>query len=178
MATSATGIDRTARPMIARGFTLIEILVVVVILAVLAGALTLAVNGVGGERRLAAQSEQMQALLGYACEQAELTGRSIGISLSASAYRFSNLERGNWIPFGPGELRTRPWLEGTSALLTRDGRIVQIAGEFPEKPQLVCFSSGEMTPFRLDMGLADLTTTYRLDGQPDGDVTLASVRAR
>ena len=134
--------------MSARGFTLIEILVVVVILAVLAGALTLAMNGVGGERRLAAQSEQVQALLGYACEQAELTDRSIGLSFKTNGYRFSNLDRGNWIPFGPGELRLRSWLEGTSALLTRDGRIVQIAGDFPEKPQLVCFSSGEMTPFR------------------------------
>ena len=76
-----------------RGFTLIEILVVVVILAVVAGAVTFAVGGIGGERQLAHQAEQTQALIGYACEQAELTGHSIGVGVSTQGYRFSQLDR-------------------------------------------------------------------------------------
>ncbi|MEP6483471.1 MAG: type II secretion system minor pseudopilin GspH [Rudaea sp.] len=161
-----------------RGFTLIELLVVVVIVAVMAGALTLAIGGVGGERKLAYQAEQTQALIRYACEQAELTGRSIGLSLKRDGYRFSQFERQDWVAFGPGELRARNWLDTTNAFLSRDGRRVTIAPDYPEKPQLVCFSSGELTPFVLDMTLSDLPIRYRLDGQPDGDIKIASIDDR
>ena len=158
-----------------RGFTLIEILVVVVILGVLAAALTLAVGVGGGERQLARQAEQVQALVGYACEQAELTGREIGLSINTSGYRFSHLERDDWQAFRDGELRPRVWIANTGATLSRDGHAVEITTSFPDKPQLLCFSSGELTPFGLDMGLPDLVQRYRLDGQPDGTVVLAAL---
>lgn len=157
------------------GFTLIEILVVVVILGVLAAALTLAVGVGGGERQLARQAEQIQALVGYACEQAELTGREIGVSMNTTGYRFSRLERDNWQAFREGELRPRAWIANGGALLSRDGHGVEIVAQFPDKPQLLCFSSGELTPFRLDLNLPEATQLYRLDGQPDGTVTLAAV---
>ena len=80
------------------GFTLIELLVVVVIIAVIAAALTLSIGGAAGERQLAHQAEQSQALIGYACEQAELTGRTIGLSFNTDGYRFSQLERDDWTP--------------------------------------------------------------------------------
>lgn len=160
-----------------RGFTLIEILVVVVILAVLAAAVTLAVGAVGGERQLAREAEQVRALLGYACEQAELGGRDVGISLDTGGYRFSIANRDDWLPAQAGELRARAWLAGTAPMLTRDGRTVAVNERMPEKPQLVCFSSGELTPFRLDLALADLPRHYRLDGQPDGDIKLSAVEA-
>jgi general secretion pathway protein H len=160
------------------GFTLIEILVVVVILGVLAAALTLAVGVGGGERQLQRQAEQVQALLGYACEQAELSGREIGVSMNTSGYRFSRLERDNWTAFREGELRPRAWLANSSAALSRDGQRVEIALQFPEKPQLLCFSSGELTAFELEFRLLENSTRYRLDGSPDGAVTLAVVSAR
>jgi general secretion pathway protein H len=160
------------------GFTLIEILVVIVILAVVAGAVTFAIGGVGGERQLAHQAEQTQALVGYACEQAELTGHSIGIGVSTQGYRFSQLDHENWVPFELGALRTRKWLDTTRSALSRDGRPLDVNSEYPEKPQVVCFSSGEMTPFRLELGLSDLRVTYRLDGQPDGDIKLVTIDAR
>ena len=160
------------------GFTLVEILVVIVILAVVAGAVTFAIGGVGGERQLAHQAEQTQALVGYACEQAELTGHSIGVGLSTQGYRFSQLDHENWVPFELGELRTRKWLATMRSALSRDGRPLDVDSQYPEKPQVVCFSSGEMTPFRLELGLSDLSVTYRLDGQPDGDIKLVTIDAR
>jgi general secretion pathway protein H len=160
------------------GFTLIELLVVVVIVGVVAAALTLSIGAAGGERQLAHQAEQAQALIGYACEQAELTGRTIGLSFDTDGYRFSELERTDWMPMRTTELRERSWLGGTSSKLTRDDHAVQITAAYPDKPQLVCFSSGELTAFRLELALADLPVVYRLDGQPDGDVKITAVNTR
>jgi len=159
------------------GFSLIEILVVTVILAVTAVAVTLAVGGAGGERQLARDAERLRALIGYACEQAELSGRQIGLSIDHDGYRFSRGERADWLPERDGELRPRKWSVSADALLTRDGQRVDVAA-FPEKPQLVCFSSGELTAFRLDLALPDSTTRYRLDGRANGDVAGSIVDAR
>jgi general secretion pathway protein H len=165
-------------PRVRRGFTLIELLVVVVILAVLVGAVTLAVGSVGGERQLARQAEQVRALFGYACEQAELSGRDIGITLDARGYRFSVANRDEWIAAQASELRARPWLPGTVPTLTRDDQRVRAAEKDSGKPHLVCFSSGELTPFRLELALADIGKRYRIDGQPDGEIELSAVETR
>jgi len=157
---------------LAGGFTLIEILVVVVILAVVAVAVTLSTGAIGGSRRLAHEAARMRALVSYACEQAELTGREIGVSLNTDGYRFSRLDRSDWQPIASDELRPRHWLKGTSVALTRDGHPVTVASDFPDKPQLVCFSSGELTAFRIVVGLTGVAARYRIDGRPDGTAVL------
>lgn len=165
-------------PPTSRGFSLIEILVVIVILAVLAGAVSLALAGAGGERMLAREAERAQALLAYACEQAELGGRTIGISLSKHGYRFSRTEQEVWLPYKDGELRARHWPPPLAAALRRDDVPVQLGEDFPEKPQLLCFASGELTPFRLDLGWAEVERHYRLDAHADGAVELAAIDLR
>jgi len=172
------GCMRIANPCPVRGFTLIEILVVVVIFAVLAGAVTLAVGGVGGERQLGRQAEQVRALFGYACEQAELSGRDLGITLDTHGYRFSVAAGNDWIAAQANELRPRQWLAGTAPTLSRDDQSIAVVEKAPDKPQLVCFSSGELTPFRLELALADLSKRYRIDGQPDGDIKLSTLESR
>jgi len=160
-----------------RGFTLIEVLVVVVILAVLASALVLSTAS-SGERRLEREAEKLRALVAYACEQAELRGREIGVSLNSGGYRFSEFDRDAWVGFSDGELRPRTWLAGTDAMLSRDGHTVEVAAQFPDKPQLLCFSSGELTPFRLELALGEIAVRYRLDGDPGGAVALTTLSDR
>ncbi|MEO7432885.1 MAG: type II secretion system minor pseudopilin GspH [Dokdonella sp.] len=156
------------------GFTLIELLVVVVIAGVLAAALVIAI-GSSSERQLANASDRFQALVGHACNQAELTGREIGVVMSASGYAFSRLDRDEWRTFGnDGELRARTWPAGLRIALTNADRTVALATPGHDMPQLVCFSSGEMTPFALELGLGDAAVRYRIDGKDDG--TLKSKR--
>jgi general secretion pathway protein H len=166
------------QPSLPSGFSLIEILVVTAILAVTAVAVTLAVGGAGGERQLARDAERLRALIGYACEHAELSGRQIGLSLDHDGYRFSSSDRADWLPERDGELRPRKWSVNADAVLTRDGQRVDIGAGFPDKPQLVCFSSGELTAFRLELALPDSTTRYRLDARADGDVAASIVDDR
>ena len=162
-------------PRASRGFTLIEILVVMVILAVLCGAVSLAIAGAGGQRVLAREAERAQTLIAYACERAELSGRDIGLSFAQSGYRFSRFEHEVWTSYRGEELRPRNWPENLSAVLTRDGQRIVLAAQFPDKPQLLCYASGELTPFQMELALPDLARRYRLDGAADGQVALAAV---
>ncbi|WP_165371653.1 type II secretion system minor pseudopilin GspH [Pseudolysobacter antarcticus] len=160
----------------ATGFTLIELLVVVVIVAVLAAALTLSIGSAGGARQLEHEAEKLQALLTHACEQAELGGREIGLSFAKDGYGFSRFEGDLWRPLklGNEELRRRHW-NGIIPSLQRNGTRISVLTDLPDKPQLVCFSSGEITPFELDLGFGELDVYYKLTGQPNGALKLAMV---
>jgi len=160
------------------GFTLIEILVGMVIVAILATTITIAIGTSGGARQLQREAERFQALITYACEQAELSGQSIGISLTGEGYRFSQLERETWQPLTESILRKRTWLRGIQPKLSNDNGIIELTESFSEKPQLVCFSSGELTPFQLNLLLADSDVHYRLQGDIDGMVSLKNEEIR
>ena len=160
------------------GFSLIEILVVVVILAVTAVAVTLAIGGAGGERQLERDAERLRALIAYACERAEVSGREIGVGLDRDGYRFVSSSHVDWLPEKDDELRPRKWSVPADVDLSRGGQRVDIGDDFPEKPQLVCFSSGELTAFVLDLALPQSTARYRIEGRPDGSVDERVVESR
>ncbi|MEO8671297.1 MAG: type II secretion system minor pseudopilin GspH [Tahibacter sp.] len=157
---------------VAKGFTLIEVLVVVVILAVLAAAVSMSLAGGGGERQLEREAQRIEALLRYVCERAEISGRQIGVSFDPEGYFFSETEPDGWHAIKDGELRRRRWNAAMMVALSRDGIRVDTSISSPEQPQLACFSSGELTPFRLDLSAAELPSSYRIDGSPDGALTL------
>jgi general secretion pathway protein H len=154
----------------AYGFTLIEILVVVVILAVLAAAVSIALSGAGGERQLEREAERLEALLGYACEHAEIGGRAVGFSVLRGGYVFSEQQGEIWNSFEQGELRVRDWPAAVRAELSRDGLRIETGTEPPPVPPVVCFASGELTPFRLELALPDLALRWRLEVQANGQL--------
>jgi general secretion pathway protein H len=159
-----------------RGFSLIEIIVVVVIVAVLALAVTLSMGG-GAERHLSREAERFQTLVGQACAQAELSGREIGILVDGGGYSFELLTATGWQDFpSEGPLRARQWIEGIGADLTRAGRRVDLAAKPDAAPQLVCFSSGELTPFALTLALGD-APHVRVSGAEDATLKTERVGA-
>ncbi|MGA9422909.1 MAG: type II secretion system minor pseudopilin GspH [Rhodanobacteraceae bacterium] len=171
-----TGARRTHR---IGGFTLIEILVVLVIMAVLALAVTLAVGG-SSERELHHQAGRFEALVALALEQAQLSGREIGVVLTSRGYAFRVLDGDTWqaAPTS-GEMRPRDWVQGLRVELVREGRPVAL-GLAAERatPQLVCFSSGELTAFTLTIALGDTPARYRVQGREDGTLKLDRVALR
>ena len=115
----------------ARGFTLIEMLVTVVILAVLASVLVLSVGAGDEEQRLRREVERLQARIVYACERAELTGREVGLHLRAGGYAFSAMQGEGWrfIEDDPALKRTQL---ATSITLSADDEA--LVESFAEQP--------------------------------------------
>ncbi len=161
------------------GFTLIEILVVVVIVAVLALAVTISLATAGGERQLVRESERLQALIAHACNQAELSGREIGVRISRNGYAFALLGFDGWMASDQqDELRPRTWLPGLEFALYRDGSEMRLAEDESQSPQIVCFSSGELSPFVLRLALGDAAKRYEVRGKADGRIDVEPVELR
>jgi general secretion pathway protein H len=161
------------------GFTLIELLVVMVIIGVLVAALTLAVGNAGGERTLSDEADRFQALLGQACADAELGGREIGAVISGDGFAFRRLDGAEWKDLDKDQaLRARHWTGGMRVEMTRDGRVLDLAAPGHDAPQLVCFSSGELTPFSLVLALGDGAVRYQVKGSDDGSLKTSRIDVR
>jgi type II secretion system protein H len=80
-------------PARSRGFTLVEILIVVVIIAVVAAGVVLSVNLTGRDRELEKESDRLLGLVNYAREQAELQTRDYGVLFHDDGYQFVTYDR-------------------------------------------------------------------------------------
>ncbi|MBK6727480.1 MAG: type II secretion system minor pseudopilin GspH [Xanthomonadales bacterium] len=152
-----------------RGFTLIEVLVTVVILAVLASVLVLSVGAGDEEQRLQRESERLQARIVYACERAELTGRELGLHLRRGGYAFSTPYGEQWRFIEDDKALQRASLPKAITLAAGDE---ELATSFIEKPQFLCFASGEATPMQIEFAAGAGATRWRIDIALDGRTRL------
>ncbi|MFK8010848.1 MAG: type II secretion system minor pseudopilin GspH [Marinicellaceae bacterium] len=132
------------------GFTLIEILVVVVIVSILSvlGVQMIASGSV--ERTLQQQGRMLQASIEYSCDQATLQNIPYGIKFYQSGYVFSQFVNQEWLDVQENEvLFPKEISEGLLLALRIDGASVILPEEEAEIPQILCDSSGKISPFEL-----------------------------
>lgn len=109
------------------GFTLIEILVVVVIIGIISATVLLSVNLTGRDRELEKESDRLLSLVNYAREQAELQTREYGVIFHDDSYQFVayDARRGLWRQVYEDEvLRLRRLPDGLDFKLVVDARPV------------------------------------------------------
>lgn len=155
----------------ARGFTLIEILVVVVIIATIVGTVVLSMGLVGDDRELETERNRLASLIDVAQDEAMMQGREFGLEFMRSSYRFVEFDplTFQWAEVPYDELfRLRYLPEGMEFdLYVEDKRIVldldpQQFSDPEEKadmnsddndyaPHVFVFSSGESTPFEIHL---------------------------
>jgi general secretion pathway protein H len=165
------------------GFTLMEILVVVVIIGVIVSAVTLSFGVLGGDRQAEDESRRFWALLQQAREDAELQGADLAVYVATSSYEFLRLDpRLNvWVQiqadtmYAPRELpeglRFRIWLE-TREIVLKPNLPDRSDKDENEKqpPQIMVMSSGEIMPFQLQIERDSAEALWRVVGQPDNDL--------
>jgi general secretion pathway protein H len=141
----------------AGGFTLVEILVVVVIIGILSAGLLLSVSLTGRDRDLEKESDRFYSLLNYAREQSELQTREYGVIVQDDSYEFVSYDvhRGIWRSlFEDDVLRLRKLPYGLDFKLKIDTRPVVLkkpADAKDKTPQMLIFSSGDLNQFEVTL---------------------------
>ena len=163
-----------------RGFTLVEILVVVMIVAIVTSVAVLSLGIVGDDRELRDEGRRLASLIEVAMDESMLQGREYGIEFMVDAYRFVEFDTlsNRWGEiFGDETLRMRRLPEGAEFDLFVDDQRVELEFE-PSRlqtdedrndedrndegnepaddvdnyaPHLLIFSSGDLTPFELHL---------------------------
>lgn len=152
--------ERTASGAIrARGFTLIEIMVVLVIVGVMLSLFTLSM-GAFTEEDEREHVRRLEALLDLAADEASIQGREIGLRFFQHGYEFSVRQRvedneGNvfwaWFPEQDDNyLRPRDLGEELTVELELDGKDITLPYEADPKkeylPQIYLLSAGGVDP--------------------------------
>ncbi len=138
-----------------RGFTLIEILVVVLIIGVISAGVLLSVSLTGRDNELEKESNRLLTLVNYAREQAELQTRDYGLLLQEDGYEFVAYDerRGGWRNvFEDDALRVRKLPDGLDLKLIVEGRPVVLRRPSDAKdktPQVMIFANGDLTSFEI-----------------------------
>jgi general secretion pathway protein H len=168
-----------------RGFTLIEILVVVVIMAIVISLAVLSINVTGRDRQLDEESRRIEGLLGMLHDRALIEGRDFGLRIEPTAYEFVVFEtrRSRWIALDQErEFRRRDLPKGLSFQLELDSRQVVLkpidphlsSDTPPPAPQVAIAASGESTPFRLTLLRVDTQARAAVSSDSLGKTTRES----
>src|ERR1700724_4874525 len=115
---------RCAHPATA-GFTLIEILIVVLIIGVISAAMLLSFTLTGRDPELEKESDRLLALFTYVREQAELQTREYGALFQDDGYEFLtyDMRRAAWRSVFEGDaLSARKVPDGLGGKPTAEGR--------------------------------------------------------
>jgi len=145
-----------------KGFTLVEILVVLVIIAVVISITVLSIGVTGRDTQIDDETRRIGALVDLLHERALLEGRDFGLRIEPTAYEFVVYDerRDLWLTFDQErEFRHRDLPKGLSFQLELDSQVVVLKAidsglsndTPPPRPQVAIAASGDETPFRLTL---------------------------
>ena len=157
----------------AAGFTLIEILVVLVIIAVLTTLAVMSVSVLGRDRELDSEGDRYTDVAAAGTEQSQLEGREFGIWFAANRYQVLA-----WVP------QHRRWEDlpddrlyeqhdlppGVTARLEIEGKQIVFLEKpnQPRVPQVMLYSSGDVSPYRLMLNREGSDQPWTVEAKPDG----------
>ena len=186
MPTSATGtsskhLRRIPAARRASGFTLLEVLVVVIIISIITTMAVISVNVLGGDHEMQQEAERLQAILMQTREDATLQSRDIGLRLDESGYEFLEFEgrMGLWREVVDDPLlRPRSLPAGLRLSLRLEDRNVQMKPRQPAterepiQPQVILQASGDLVPFDIVFARDGTDELRRVSGTLEGRIEL------
>lgn len=174
------------------GFTLVELIVVIVIIGVMVGMSTLALTGRDQTDGIRRDADRLRAVVSLLQDEAIIQSREYGLQTFDKGYRFFIMDdEQRWIPLTEDKtFRPFTFSLGVSATLVVDGVITPISRlderGFPEvkipaegetadansAPSIYVLSSGEMSQFEIQLVSEYSNINYKLAGNLLGQLTL------
>lgn len=172
------------------GFTLLELLVVIVIVSILFTYTTLAIRSNSPEDLIKEEAFRLERLIQLAMEETILRGEEYGLEVYVDGYRFLRLYEGQWQPLTAdkilrarelaSEIELEMHIEESKIFI--DSVLDPLADkeadldDIPEdekkakvKPQIYLLSSGEIDPeFDIRFYIPGVETSYIVKGLFDG----------
>jgi len=157
------------------GFTLLELLVVVTIIGIFLGVAMLSTDLVNFDRKMEREMGRLDTLLRFASEEGLMESHDFGVEFFTDGYRFFVLDQnaGSWRALADDdvlgvrqldsdmmfELRIEDRIVDLEALSDIQASAMQDSSDAENAdpgiaqptPQVVIFSSGELTPFDLEV---------------------------
>jgi general secretion pathway protein H len=187
MPTSATGTSNSARRGYPRGvsrssgFTLLEVLVVIVIIGIITSMAMVSTRVLGGDHEMDQEARRLVAVLTQAREDAMLEGRDVGVRVDARGYDFMHyegrVEQWELVSDDP-LLRERTLPDGLEASLILESRVVRLpvraapTERDPPLPQVVLMASGDLVPFEVRLERAGTKEIRAVVGNAEGKLEI------
>ncbi|MBX6421015.1 MAG: type II secretion system minor pseudopilin GspH [Nevskia sp.] len=168
------------------GFTLIEVMVVTIIIALLATLVTLSIGNRDLDERMTLEAQRLEQLLKLAQDEAALKGIAIGVRFDADGYRFLAMDdKRQWDDYDKeGVLRPRRLPAPLYLVLQVEGQPVPApdaqkppsasgppnaggAATTPA-PQVLILPGGESTAFAVELRAPGDSLYYRLESDDLG----------
>ena len=172
-----------------RGFTLIEILVVVIIIATVSSIALLSMNLVGDDRDLDTERKRLAALLEVVQDEAAMQGREFGLELLQTGYRFveydpltaqwgevlgDDLYRLRQLPEG---IELELYVEDKRIMLENDPQVFENSDDDTMRtgiedytPHLLLSASGEITAYEIRLRRFDSDQELVMRGDILGEI--------
>ncbi len=152
-----SGARRTA------GFTLIEILVVVLVVSILMGVVVASFTGADREQALRGYAERLALRIEMARDKSLQANREWGFYVDENGVRFAEFDEINaeWIPRGERPFSAESFdseLEIEVDVEDFDFLLGEADEDEDDLPDVVLFSSGETTPFTITLDPVDWET--------------------
>ena len=162
-----------------RGFTLLELMVVIVIVGIMFSFLALSISTSSPEESIKKEARRLDQLIQLALEEAVLRGEEYAIVFTPNSYQFARLTGNGWQLINDDRLlraRTLPnditfelEIEKTNLALLNDS---QDKKSEKIEPQIFLLSSGEITPeFTVSLTIFGINQTHHVSGTMNGKVT-------
>ena len=163
----------------ARGFSLIEIMVVITVIGLITAVVMIKFAGNNRDTGLDQEAERLSALFDYVREQAELQTRDFGFRANDRGYSFVVFDviANQWRPVEeddalrdrelPGGLEPHVVVEGRSIVLEREKKDLK---DF--QPQILIFANGDLSSFEISLQREGAEQSARLYTDEQSDIRL------
>lgn len=158
-----------------RGFTLVELLIVLVLVGVMGSIAVLAMGQADPGRRVELEAQRLARLLELAEQEASIRGEVVGIELYLGGYRFLQQQADGWQAINDALFQSRTLSAPLQLALTLSGEVKTLPSkpEYQPKPQIVLAPDGDGEVFHIAITGGDASRHW-LDNAGDGDIRVGS----